>query len=742
MINLRRLTPFQKKEDETVTIEKLIKTIKTKHSDADTTRIQKAYDFAKKWHGNQKRKTGEPFIVHPLNVAYILATMELGQNTITAALLHDIHEDTAASMDEIQKTFGVHIANIVDGVTKLGRVRLSKKHRDEAEIYNRNLQKMFMAMGKDIRVILIKLADRLHNMETLAAQPPEKQQSIAKETLEIYAPIANRLGMGEIRGQLEDLAFMYTYPQQYEWLIKIYQKNYQERKVYIEKVKKNLKKRLQSNKLPIVSVEGRAKHLYSLYKKLRKYDGDISKIYDLIAVRVIVKTIPECYQVLGETHQHWKPLVGRIKDYIATPKPNNYRSLHTTVFAMESKIVEIQIRTEEMHKEAEYGIAAHWIYSDSKQLKDFLKRFITKSPEDEMRWIKQLSQWKDSPSDEREKMIERLKIDYFNDRIFVFTPHGDVRDLPVGATIIDFAYTIHTEVGHHCKEATINREHVKPYTTLKNGDIVHVVIEKEQRGPKREWLEFVQTQQARSEIKKWFNTQDAKEHRKLGEEILEQSLHELLDISLSDISKPRKRCITKELHLPSFENVLEQIGCDKVQAFDVIKKLYSTNEIFSRHYIHFQERSKKTQKKQATDEENYCAVTLAPCCSPSPGENTTIVSSPPSPGILHNASCPKIRTSAQTVTGFWIKEKKPLYTITLSIHAVNRIGLLRDIADVLNTHSINIENITTSRSKTQKQSTTNIRIGINIPSLNQLKIIIDDIKRVDGVFTVQRQRNK
>lgn len=740
MFNILNFSPFRKRDEGVITIEKVLAELQKHHKDADVENVRRAFEFAKRWHGDQQRDTGEPFITHPLNVAYTLAKMQLGENTIIPALLHDLHEDTPVSIDEIQREFGVHIANIVDGVTKLGKVKFTSEYAKKDDLYYSNLQKMFMAMSKDIRVIIIKLADRLHNMETLQGLPAEHQQRKAHETMEIYAPIANRLGMGEIKGQLEDLAFMYIYPKEYEWLIKTFRKNYQERKKYIDTIQHQLKRMLTANKIDVVAIEGRAKHLYSLYKKLQRHDGDMSKIYDLIAIRIILKDTAACYHALGIIHQKWKPLVGRIKDYIATPKPNGYKSLHTTVFALDGKIVEIQIRTEEMHREAEFGIAAHWIYSDSKQFKDYVKRFLTKSPEDEMRWVKELSKWRDAPPQERELMIERLRVDTFSDRLFVFTPKGDVRDLPEGATVIDFAYTIHAQVGHHAKSALINNKPAKLFTKLKNGDIVNVVTDKKQKHPEQAWLEFAKTDQARSEIRKWLVAQNAHEHRSIGEEILNTNLQELLNASLADITAQQKKEAAQMLHLPTFEKLLEEIGSDRIHVYDVIKRLYSKKQLFCRQHILF--RTSITEKTQPNNNEEHdlLIVQHAPCCCAKAGEMVVIETIDSEPEFVHARTCPVVKKRTRKRIGYWVKETKPRYCTDIHVATKNRIGLLRDLAEVMNNNGVNIEKISTSKPK-EEPSQTDIAIEIDVWGLHHLKTIIEEVKKIDGVLSIRRHRH-
>ena len=455
--------------------------------DADKKIIEKAFDFAKKAHEGQKRKSGEPYFIHAYNTGINLMKWGLDAETIAAGLLHDVAEDTSTGIDEIRKEFGENIAFLVDGVTKLGKIKYRGQEKNVE-----NLRKMFLAMAEDIRVVLIKMADRLHNMQTLEYLSPNKQYEIALETLEIYAPIANRLEMGELKGTLEDLCFPYVYPEEYKRLLELSKEKYKGIQDLMEEIKPTIEK----EGIKPVSINSRTKHLYSLFKKLEnpRTGGDFNNIHDLAAVRIVVNTVEECYAVLGIIHRMWKPLPGWIKDYIATPKPNGYQSIHTCVFGPDGIIFEVQIRTQKMHEEAENGIAAHWAYAEQgKKATGGLQN------QKKYAWIKQLRDWQNGISDSDEFM-ENLKIDFFQDRIFVFTPLGEVIDLPEGATPIDFAYNVHTDIGNHCAGAKVSGKMVVLDTELKNWDIVEIITAKNKK-PSTGWLDFAKTSQARSKIR-------------------------------------------------------------------------------------------------------------------------------------------------------------------------------------------------------------------------------------------------
>ncbi len=458
--------------------------------------LKKAYSYAEEAHRGQKRKSGEPYIQHCLWTAWYLAEMRLDSSTIATGLLHDVIDDTPRTNEDIKKEFGKEIAKLVEGITKLGKI----KYRG-IERHIENLRKMFMAMAEDIRVILVKLADRLHNMQTLNILPPEKAQRIALETVEIFTPIAYRLGIWEMKGRLEDLAFPYIHPKEYQWLVSQVKDKYERRQKYLERVKPIILKELRTEKIDPVEVLYRAKHYYGLFKKLKRYEMNLNKVYDLVALRIIVNTVEECYMVLGLVHKLWKPLPGRIKDYIALPKPNGYQSLHTTVFCEEGKITEIQIRTKKMNEEAERGIAAHWYYSEQKGLKAYIKKIVTLPPEKKFAWIQQLRDWqKELDSASPNEFLESLKIDFFKDRIFVFTPKGDVIDLPENATPIDFAYHIHTDVGDRTVAAKVDGKIIALDQNLKNGQVVEIITRKE-KNVNRRWLDLAKTSLAKSKIK-------------------------------------------------------------------------------------------------------------------------------------------------------------------------------------------------------------------------------------------------
>lgn len=469
------------------TLENLLKTVQRFHPEANLKRIEKAYEFAKAAHEGQLRKSGEAYINHPLGTALTLAEMQLNEDIVIAGLLHDIPEDTNVSLEEIKKHFGSDVASIVKGITKIGTIKYRGMER-----YAENLRKMFVAIAKDLRVVIVKFADRLYNLKTLHALPKEKQLRIATETLEIYAPIAGRLGMGEMKDQLEDEGFRYALPEEYTRLRNLIIDKFFEKNQLVKKHIKIVERELKKAGIEYIEVQGRAKRLYSLYKKLLRYNNDIEKIYDLVALRIIVKTVADCYAALGIVHKRWSPLKGRIKDYISQPKPNGYQSLHTTVFTDDGNVLEIQIRTLNMHTEAEYGIAAHWQYKTNGRL-----------PIEKIKWIKELAEWQNGFSDHREYLesLKDIKLDILQNRIFVFTPKGDVIELPENATPVDFAYLIHTDIGNTATGALINGKMTSLDSLLKNADVVEIITDKRRKNPNPDWAKFVKTQLARARIR-------------------------------------------------------------------------------------------------------------------------------------------------------------------------------------------------------------------------------------------------
>lgn len=484
-----------------LTINDILKSFKLPLTESRKKLILEAYEFASAAHQGQKRKSGVDYIQHSLETAKILAEIGMGSKTIAAALLHDVPEDTSVTSLEIQKKFGSEITALVDGITKVGKIRL---RGSKEEYFLENLRKMFLAMATDIRVVIIKLADRLHNMKTLKYLPPDKQERIARETMDVFVPLANRLGIGEIKSQLEDLSFKYLEPKNYEYVKNLKAIRQKENERYINWVMRELRKELKKEGIKVIDIYGRTKYLYRLFLKMKRNDMDINRIYDLIAVRIIVPEIADCYEALGIVHKKYRPLVGRIKDYISLPKPNGYKSIHTTIFGPEGRILEVQIRTQKMNDEAEFGIAAHWIYSENEKRtwRNYFRFRKEKIQERELAWINQLRDWQKEIGRDDEEFMEGLKIDFFKNHIFAFTPKGDIIELPEEATPIDFAYSIHSEVGNRATGSKADGRMVPLDYHIKNGQVIEILTVKESKLPSRDWLRFVKTSLARGHIRK------------------------------------------------------------------------------------------------------------------------------------------------------------------------------------------------------------------------------------------------
>jgi GTP pyrophosphokinase len=690
-------------------------------SQEDMVLIEKAYLKASECHKDQVRKTGESYIIHPLATAYYLAELGMDKASIIVGLLHDTVEDTDYKIEELEKDFGSEVASLVEGVTRLGGVKYFGK-RGKAE----DLRKLLLIMAKDLRVIVVKLADRLHNMQTIYALPSIKRKKIAKETIEIYAPLASRLGMGEIKGILEDLSFKYYLPNEYKKTLELLGKDQDSRDAYVSKVVGHIKDKLKKEKIK-AQIEGRAKHLYSLYKKLEKHNSDISKIYDLEAIRIIVGSISDCYKVLGIMHKEWKPLLKRIKDYIAIPKPNGYRSLHTTVFALDGKIIEIQIKTQEMHEEAEWGIAAHWHYKEIKKSKEVPER---------LRWINKLLSWQKELG--ASEFMEGFKSDVFQDRIFVFTPKGEAIDLPEGATPVDFAYAIHTQIGNSCIGAKVNGKIVPLSYDLKNGSLVEIITSKKQLGPSRDWIRFVKTPTALHEIRKWLRGQDKDKNLDIGKDLLNEELKKI-GKTVDKISKKDLDFYKAKNTYSDLDSILIAIGEGFLKPKKVLSDLYFSENnikpksgIFNKILPIFNKNTKKEPKIIVEGEQNML-LSIASCCSPKPyvpirGYITR------GKGIsIHKSSCANIvnKKDNRVLNASW--ENPDIYEISLYIEAKNNSDILKRITDILSKMLIEAKNINLKKNNISK-----VTLDIEFSKPEQLKEIVESISDIPEVILVKK----
>jgi len=715
-------------------IEKVIKRIKEYSSeDVNLDIIYKAYNYALKAHEGQNRNSGEPYIIHPVEVAYILADLELDLTTIAAGLLHDVVEDTSVTYDDISKEFGNEIAELVDGVTKLGMLEYKSKEEQQAE----NMRKMLIAMAKDIRVILIKLADRLHNMRTLKYLSPEKQKEKAQETLEIYTPIAHRLGISKIKWELEDLCLRYLYPEDYYEIVEKVATKRKQREEFIENIIQTIEEKLKEIGIE-AEIDGRPKHFYSIYKKMKLQNKTFEQIYDLLAVRIIVNTIKDCYGTLGIVHTLWKPIPGRFKDYIAMPKPNMYQSLHTTVIGPKGEPFEIQIRTWEMHKTAEYGIAAHWKYKEGRSNED---EFDAK-----LSWLRQLLEWQKELKDAKEFM-ETLKIDLFTDEVFVFTPKGDVINLPFGSTPIDFAYSIHTEIGHRLNGAKVNGRIVPINYQLKNGDIVEILTTtNKDRGPSRDWLQIVKSSQAKNKIRQWFKKEKREENIARGEEILQRELRRqgIQPVMLKgDIWEQ----VLKKINVHSMEDLYAAIGYGGLMLNQVIprvkeevKKLQKTNT------LKVIERDKVQDKKQKIGGMGVIVkgvdnvmVKFSKCCSPVPGDDIVGYVTKGRGVSIHRRDCPNIKDYVydknKIVEVEWVQDKNISYQTDIQIMANDRFGLLTEVTSILADIKIAVKAV---NARTTKDNIAVINLTLEITSKEQLEKIMNKLKALEGVVDVYR----
>lgn len=710
----------------------LLEKLKTYIENPDLKLIEKAYNYAREAHSGQYRVSGEPFIEHPLGVSLILAELELDIISIAGALLHDVVEDTSVTSEDIKKDFGSEIALLVDGVTKLTRIQFKSKEEHQAE----SLRKMFLAMAEDIRVVLIKLADRLHNMRTLSYVKKEKQLEKATETLEIYAPLAHRLGMSRLKWELEDLSFRYLEPDMYYEVSRKVAANRKQREKEIHEAIKILNNKLKKHEI-IADIYGRPKHLYSIYQKMKRKELDFNEIYDLTAIRVIVDSVRECYEVLGLAHEIWKPIPGRFKDYIAMPKSNMYQSLHTTVIGPKGDPLEIQIRTPEMHRTAEYGIAAHWRYKEGKTGdEDF---------EEKLSWLRQLLEWQKDLQEPHEFM-ETLKIDLFEDEVFVFTPKGDVINLPRGGTPVDFAYYIHTEVGHSCVGAKVNGKIVPLEYRLKNGDIVEILTSSS-TGPSRDWLKFVKTSKARSKIKHWFKQQQRDEIIQRGKEIFERELKKQ-HIELKECEKETElKRIAEKMGKNNPEELLEGIGYKQINPKQIINKLTVVQK-------QVEESALETVKditppsRRSSDKGikvkgmGNLLVRMARCCNPVSGDKIVGYITRGRGVSIHRTDCPNLQNLVKQdkdrlIEVSWDDKRTESYQVDITIEAVNKKALLNDITSLIKEEQVNLLSV---NARADKFNRAHIDLSLELSSLEHMRDIIGKIDGISGVLTVSRAK--
>lgn len=729
--------------------EELITSVKKYHPSADLSLIEKAYRMADGAHKGQVRKSGEPYIIHPLCVAIILADLELDKESIAAGLLHDVVEDTIMTKEELAGEFGGEVALLVDGVTKLGQLNYSA---DKIEEQAENLRKMFLAMARDIRVILVKLADRLHNMRTLKYMSPEKQKEKARETMDIYAPIAQRLGISKIKVELDDLSLKYLQPEAYYDLVHQINQKKDERQRFVNQIVVDVKKHIDEAGIE-AQVSGRIKHFFSIYKKMVNQEKTLDQIYDLFAVRIIVETVKDCYAALGVIHEMYTPIPGRFKDYIAMPKPNMYQSLHTTLIGPNGQPFEIQIRTFEMHRTAEYGIAAHWKYKEASDG----KKSGPEREEEKLNWLRQILEWQQDMSDNREFMsLLKSDLDLFTDNVYCFSPAGDVKTLPAGSCTIDFAYTVHTAVGNRMVGARVNGKLVPIETELHNGDRVEIITSQNSKGPSRDWLKVVKSTQAKNRINQWFRQELKEDNILKGKEML-NSYAKLKGKVLGIYLKPHyMESVMRKYGFRDWDSVLAAIGHGGLKEGQVLNKLLEVWE--------------KEHKKEITDKEvleaaseakaeipaaggrggitvhgiNDVAVRFSKCCSPIPGDEIVGFVTRGRGITIHRTDCVNIMNLPATererlIEAEWQPEQAggQLYTVEINVYANNRTGLLVDISKIFTERKIDLSAMNV---RTSKQGTATIDMTFDVNSKEELHALVEKIRQVESVIDIERSK--
>lgn len=727
------------------TIKEILDKVKKNKRWPDTKIIQKAYNYAVEHHGDQKRKSGEPYIVHPVNVAYTIADLGLDEKTICAALLHDVVEDTDATLEDIENEFGKEIAEMVDGVTKLKQIKYASIEEHQVE----NYRKMFLAMGKDIRVIIIKLADRLHNMRTLQYLRKDRQIAISQETMQLYAPLANRLGLYSMKWELEDLGFQYLYPKEFDELVRGIEQKREERLKFIEKIIKDIKVQLKKQHIE-AEVTGRAKHLYSIYRKMKRDNKTLDQIYDLFALRIIVNSVKDCYASLGVVHEMYSPMPGRFKDYIAVPKTNMYQSIHTTLLGEKGTPFEVQIRTWDMHKVAEYGIAAHWAYKEANYGSKKGQQIVNVN-EDKLAWLRETLEWQQELQDPQE-FLETLKTELFEDEVYVFTPKGSIKVLPRGATPIDFAYSIHAEIGNHMTGAKINSKMVPIITPIKNGDIVEIITSENSKGPSLDWLKFVKSTSAKSKIQQWFKKERKAENIEKGKDAIERELKRI-GIEYSDLFKVEY--INPMLERYKFKNLEEMYaatGFGTISATKVIARMLIEYRKEHKEEETIEEKIEELAKRRTNKAKtsslgivvkgiDNCLVKLSKCCNPLPGDEIVGYITKGRGVSIHRKDCVNVnellKEENRIIDVAWAEEEKATYTVEIEILANDRQGLLGDIVQKVNDSK---EKLLTVSAKTTKDRTAITKLSIQVDSLESLHKIIRELKKVDSVYEVTRKK--
>ena len=697
--------------------------------------IERAFELAFQKHKDQLRKSGEPYIIHPIEVAYILAKWQTGPRTIASGLLHDIIEDTEITKEEIAELFDDEIAEIVDGVTKLTKLKYKSKEKQQAE----NHRKMLLAMSKDIRVILVKLADRLHNIRTLKFLPPEKQCSIAHETMEIYVPIAHRLGMYRVKAELEDTSLRFLKPEDFYRIAQLIKQKKHEREQQIQEMEDEITAALAEYHIPF-EIKGRIKNIYSVYKKMMTREKDFEEIYDLLAIRLIVNSVPECYSALGVIHAHFKPIPNRFKDYIAMPKPNMYQSLHTTIIGPNGNIFEVQIRTKEMDEIAEQGVAAHWAYKENRQI---TAKQEQQEIQDKLKWYETLIAYQEEVND-AEKLMKLVKDDIFNANVYVFTPNGDVFDFPPGSTPIDFAYRIHTNLGHKTTGAIVNGKIVTLNYQLKTGDIVEIKSSRNSFGPSEDWLNIVKTSQARHKIRQYFNRTKREEYTHKGEEMFLKELASK-DLSLSSIDMQKLLGAYKKQSIEKLDELYYQIGRGRLVAKTILERYFADGKEVDDteliQQINDAAKIKEEHRKKAknrfgiiVDGLDNVDLRIGKCCHPVPGDPIVGYITKGSGITIHHAECHNAKIDGRIVPVEWDDEHSNSFNAKIKVTVLDRKNVLGDIIQKLTVINANITELNALTSN----DTIIINLSLSVRNIDQLVSVVNTIKRVKDVFSVER----
>ena len=707
------------------TLDTLEQELAERYPQVDLKPITTAFEFAVDAHGDQRRASGEPYVTHPLAVALILAELGLDPVAVQAALLHDIPEDTGFSLGDVEERFGEDVALLVDGVTKLGKFSTLTHEQQQAE----NIRKMFLAMADDIRVVLIKLADRLHNMRTLDALPPDKQLRIARQTAEIYAPLAERLGIWQIKWELEDLSFKFLDPDSYHELASQLESHRKAREAYVIRAMDELAGQLKAADIN-AELSGRPKHIFSIYKKMQRKNAEFGEIYDVHALRVLVDDVRDCYAALGVVHSMWRPIPGQFDDYIAMPKNNLYQSLHTAVVALDGKPLEVQIRSHDMHRVSEVGVAAHWRYKEGSR--------ADRAYDAKLAWVRQLMEWQRDVSDATE-FIEGVKLDIFQDQVFVFTPKGDVKDMPSGATPLDFAYRIHTEVGHACIGAKANNRLVPLDYELKNGDIVEIVTTKSAHGPSRDWLNIVTTRHAREKIRQWFKRQQRDENIAHGKSVVDRELHRLARTSLDKIPHEQFDELADQYNLKSADDFFAAVGYGAIGAQQVVSRLGVVDDV---HQVRLPQVAPSVPQPGGIRVRGVgdLLVRFSKCCHPIPGDPIVGFITRGRGVAVHLSTCPTVvneKSVERLIDVEWESAAQQTYPIAIIVEAYDRTGLLSEITNVVADDKINI---VAAMVTVHNDHRATVRATLEVLSVAQLSRVLAHIEQLQDVYSVQRDR--